>query len=83
MDITATVGAGRPRPLRMLWVTGVWGACFVVIRWALPDAPVLWFAALRAVVAGAALLVWGGWRHRPPPRGAMPGCSSAPSASST
>ena len=69
MGDTAAVGAGQPHRLRMLWVTGVWGTCFVVIRWALPDAPVLWFAALRAVVAGAALLAWGGWQHRPSPRG--------------
>ena len=46
----------RPRPGRMLAVTAAWGACFVVIRWGLRDSPVLWFAALRALVAGAVLL---------------------------
>lgn len=53
----------------MLWITAVWGACFVVIRWALPDAPLLWFASLRALVAGVALLAWGAARHRPSPSG--------------
>jgi len=34
-----------------------WGACFVAIRWGLRDAPILWFATLRAGLAGAALLL--------------------------
>nr|WP_280475319.1 DMT family transporter [Nocardia asiatica] len=34
-----------------------WGSCFVLIVWGIRDAPVLWFAALRALVAGVALLV--------------------------
>ena len=46
----------RPRPGRMLWITAAWGGCFVTIRWGLRDAPVLWFATLRALVAGAALV---------------------------
>lgn len=46
----------RPRPGRMLWITAAWGGCLVTIRWGLRDAPVLWFAALRALVAGAALV---------------------------
>jgi drug/metabolite transporter (DMT)-like permease len=54
----------------MLWVTLAWGACFVAIRWGLRDAPVLWFAALRAGVAGAALLALARWQHRPALRGA-------------
>lgn len=41
--------------MRMLGITAAWGACFVAVSWGLRDAPVLWFAALRAVVAGAAL----------------------------
>lgn len=52
----AALTAG-PRPARMLWVTAAWGACFIVIRWGLRDAPVLWFAALRSLGAGGALLV--------------------------
>lgn len=59
----------RSSPVRMLWITAAWGACFVVIRWGLRDAPVLWFATLRALVAGVALLGWGLARRRPQPRG--------------
>lgn len=40
----------------MLGVALAWGACFVAISWGLRDAPVLWFAALRALLAGAALV---------------------------
>lgn len=53
----------------MLWITAAWGACFVAIEWGLRDAPLLWFAALRAVVAGAALLALAGLQHRPGPTG--------------
>jgi len=53
----------------MLWVTASWGACFVAIEWGLRDAPVLWFAALRALVAGVALLAVAGFQHRPAPSG--------------
>ena len=59
----------RPSPVRMLWITAAWGACFVTIRWGLRDAPALWFATLRALVAGVALLVWGTARGHPAPRG--------------
>lgn len=56
----ATPGAlsslARPRPGRMIWITAAWGGCFVAIRWGLRDAPVLWFATLRALVAGLALV---------------------------
>ena len=52
---TAEAGQG-PRPARMLVITAAWGTCFVAIRYGLRDAPVLWFAALRAVAAGGALL---------------------------
>ncbi|MGC0144328.1 MULTISPECIES: DMT family transporter [unclassified Pseudactinotalea] len=60
----------RPRPLRMLWITAAWGACFVVIEWGLRDAPLLWYAALRALVAGAALVALGAIQRRPTPRSA-------------
>lgn len=53
----------------MLWITAAWGACFVAIQWGLRDAPVLWFAALRALVAGVALLAVGRAQHRPRPVG--------------
>lgn len=58
----------RPRPLRMLGVSAAWGACFVVIRWGLRDAPVLWFASLRALIAGAVLIGVALAQHRPAPR---------------
>jgi probable blue pigment (indigoidine) exporter len=45
----------------MLLVAVAWGSCFVLIRWGLRDAPVLWFAALRALLAGAALLAAALW----------------------
>lgn len=53
----------------MLWVTAAWGGCFVAIRWGLRDAPVLWFAALRALVAGVALLTVATAQGRPRPAG--------------
>lgn len=64
----------RPKSLRMLWVTAVLGACFVAIEWGLRDAPLLWFAALRALVAGVALLALGSLQHRPTPGGARAWC---------
>ncbi|WNB86993.1 DMT family transporter [Cellulomonas sp. ATA003] len=51
----------------MLWITAAWGACFLAIEWGLRDAPLLWYAALRALVAGAALLALAGVQHRPAP----------------
>ncbi|KAF5999188.1 DMT family transporter [Streptomyces sp. WAC00263] len=60
-------GLGRPRPVRMLAIAVAWGACFLLISWGLRDAPPLWFAALRALLAGAALLaavVWTAHRRR-------------------
>ena len=68
----AVIAAGeprRPRPLRMLWITAAYGACFVGIQIGLRDAPVLWFAALRAILAGVALLAVAGVQHRPVPSG--------------
>ncbi|QGG94104.1 DMT family transporter [Actinomarinicola tropica] len=53
----------------MLWVTASWGACFVAIDWGLRDAPVLWFAALRSLIAGAALAVFAAIQQRPLPTG--------------
>lgn len=58
----------RPRVPLMLAVTATWGLCFVLIRWGLRDAPVLWFAALRSLIAGIALLAWGVLQRRRSPR---------------
>lgn len=57
--MTGIPGAARrpPRPQRMLWITFAWGSCFVAISIGLQDAPLLWLAALRALIAGAAVLV--------------------------
>ncbi len=65
-----TVTPGRPRTGRMLFITTTLGACFVVIAWGLRDAPPLWFGALRALIAGAALVMLGLMQHRPQPSGA-------------
>lgn len=69
MTAGAAPVTARPRSGRMLFVTVAWGACFVAVRWGLRDAPVLWFAALRGLVAGAALLMVGRLQGRPAPRG--------------
>jgi len=53
----------------MLWVTFVWGSCFLAISIGLEDAPPLWLAALRVLPAGAALLIVVGVRRMPLPRG--------------
>ena len=72
----AVVNAGqirnlrRPKPVRMLWITFAWGSCFLAISIGLKDAPLLWFAALRALIAGGALLAVAGFRREPAPRGA-------------
>lgn len=72
----ATAAAGgprRPKPLRMLWIAAAWGACFLAIELGLRDAPLLWFAALRALVAGGALLALAGVQRRRVPRGVRGG----------
>jgi drug/metabolite transporter (DMT)-like permease len=51
----------------MLWITAAWGACFVAIDWGLRDAPVLWYAALRALVAGGALVALAAVQRLPTP----------------
>ncbi|MFX1821276.1 DMT family transporter [Pseudarthrobacter sp. CC4] len=60
---------GAPRPWRMLGVTGAWGLCFLAIRLGLQDAPILWFATLRALFAAAALLMVCQIQGRGLPRG--------------
>jgi len=61
---------GRPPPLRMLWITAAWGVCFLGVRWGLRDAPLLWFAALRALVGGGVLVGVAAVQRRPIPRSA-------------
>lgn len=58
----------------MLLLTASWGACFVAIRYGLVDAPLVWFAALRALLAGVALLAVARITRRPaPPRSSWSG----------
>lgn len=59
----------QPRAGRMLWITAAWGSCFLFIAWGLRDAPALWFAALRALTAGAVLVAVSFVQHRQQPRG--------------
>lgn len=59
---------GRPAPLRMLWITATLAGCFVAVRWGLRDAPLLWFAALRALLGGVALAVVALVQRRAMPR---------------
>lgn len=68
-DAGADETRGSPRPLRMLGVTVAWGACFIAIEWGLRDASVLWFASLRATLAGVALLTVALVQRRSQPRG--------------
>ena len=65
MDANGGRYRASPRAGRMLTLTVVWGACFVVIRWGLRDAPTLWYAALRALIAGVALVGIGVLRGHP------------------
>ena len=60
----------RPAPARMLWITAALGTCFLGVRWGLRDAPLLWFAALRAQLGGAALTFVACVQRRPIPRSA-------------
>ncbi|WJH26751.1 DMT family transporter (plasmid) [Pseudarthrobacter defluvii] len=54
----------------MLAITFAWGSCFLAISVGLADAPILWFAALRALIAGTALLAVAKIRRQPAPSGA-------------
>lgn len=53
----------------MFFVTVAWGSCFLFIQWGLRDAPVVWFAAARALLAGAVLVTLALVQHRPQPTG--------------
>lgn len=53
-----------------MWITAALAGCFLAVRWGLRDAPLLWFAALRALVGGAALAVVAATQRRPVPRSA-------------
>jgi drug/metabolite transporter (DMT)-like permease len=52
----------------MIGITVALGGCFLAIRWGLRDASPLWFAALRAGVAAAALAAVAAVQRRPLPR---------------
>ncbi len=52
----------------MLWITVALSGCFLAVRWGLRDAPLLWFAALRALLGGAALALVAAAQRRPLPR---------------
>ncbi len=60
-----------------MWITQallvmvLWAACFPLIGLGLQDAPHLYFAGLRALLAGIALLLVGMALGRPVPRGVM------------
>ncbi len=58
-----------PRPWRMIAITFAWGSCYLAISIALRDAPPLWTAALRVLVAAVVLLILAGVRRSPRPRG--------------
>lgn len=61
-------GDVRPSARRMAWVATALGACFVAVRVGLPYAPPLWFATLRALVAGVALAALAFSKGLPLPR---------------
>ena len=69
LPTTKVVAGARPSARRMSWVVAVLGACFVAIRTGLPYAPVLWFAALRGLVAGVVLATLALARRRSLPHG--------------
>ncbi len=52
----------------MLWITAALATCFIAIQWGLRDAPLVWFASLRALIAGVALAVVVLVQRRPLPR---------------
>ena len=68
-DGAAVLADARPSTRRMVWVVAVLGACFVSIRSGLADIPVLWFAALRALIGGVVLIGLGFGQHQRLPRG--------------
>ncbi|TFB74310.1 hypothetical protein E3O06_07155 [Cryobacterium glaciale] len=49
-------------------MTFAWGSCFLAITKALQDSTILWLAALRALIAGAVLLLVAGYKRAPNPR---------------
>lgn len=63
------------RSLVALSLTVIYAVCFAAIKAGLPYAPPLWFAGLRALLSGVALLGLLALLQRPllPPRGSWPG----------
>jgi probable blue pigment (indigoidine) exporter len=69
-DIAPVSADARPSTIRMIWIAAALGGCFVLIRSGLADAPTLWFATLRSLLAGVVLVGLATARHRPVPHGA-------------
>src|SRR3990167_3050489 len=57
------------KTLQIVLVMFLWAICFPLITMGLPFAPPLTFAAIRAFIAGAALLVIALFLHRTQPKG--------------
>ncbi|MEW2011113.1 EamA family transporter [Microbacterium sp. NPDC078814] len=62
-------GRPAPRPWRMIGITFAGGSCYLTISVALRDAPPLWAATLRVLIAAVVLVAIAGVRHAPRPRG--------------
>src|SRR5574341_706776 len=45
----------------------IWGSTYLAIRWAIETMPTFLIAAVRFLVAGAVLYLWGRWRGAPKP----------------
>src|SRR5574341_1375419 len=45
----------------------IWGSTYLAIRWAIETMPTFLMAAVRFLVAGAVLYLWGRWRGAPKP----------------
>lgn len=56
---------GEKGILWMLLITLIYAACFTAIKFGLAYAPPLFFAGLRAMIGGGALLGWAFFRHEP------------------
>lgn len=62
-------GVASPNPWQMLWVTFAWGSCYLAISTAVEEAPLLWLAAMRTLIAGLVLVVVASARRVQLPRG--------------
>ena len=64
-----TRGPGPSHALKLVVVMLLWAACFPLITLGLTSSPHLTFAAMRAALAGAALVALGVILRRPLPSG--------------